>query len=115
MVWSGAMELLTVADVREFFREALQQALGHQHLRVRDHTEHYIVNLLAMFSRTDALFEPGPDQRPLLKPLALLLAEAVGAPDGRHRFGALPRLGEGARGVGGGVAGGVARGAGGVG
>ncbi len=53
------MELQTVSDVREFFRDALQGALEHQHLQVRDHTEHYIVNLLAMFSHTDALFEPG--------------------------------------------------------
>jgi hypothetical protein len=109
MVWSGAMELLTVADVREFFREALQQALGHQHLRVRDHTEHYIVNLLAMFSRTDALFEPGPDQRPQLKPLALLLAEAVDAPDERHRYRALQRLGDVALFVAGFLAGSFAR------
>ena len=47
-------KLLTVSDVREFFREALHLALGHQHLKVRDHTEQYVVNLLAMFARTDA-------------------------------------------------------------
>ena len=88
------MELMTVTDVREFFREALQSALEHQHLSVRDHTEHYVVNLLAMFSRTDALFEPGPDHRTQLKPLALLLAEAVEAPDERHRFRLLQRLGD---------------------
>jgi hypothetical protein len=88
------MELLTVADVREFFRQALQTALGHQHLQVRDHTEHYVVNLLAMFSRTDALFEPGPDHRSQLKPLALLLAEAVDSPDERQRYRTLQRLGD---------------------
>jgi hypothetical protein len=87
------MELQTVRDVREFFRDALQSALGHQHLQVRDHTEHYIVNLLAMFSHTDALFEPGTE-RTQLKPLALLLAEAHDAPDDRHRFRTLQRLGD---------------------
>ena len=85
------MELQTVSDVREFFREALQAALDHQHLQVQDHTEHYIVNLLAMFSHTDALFEPG-EERSQLKPLALLLAEAVDAPDDLRRFRALQRL-----------------------
>ena len=101
--------LLAVADVREFFREALQAALGHQHLQVRDHTEHYVVNLLAMFSRTDALFEPGPEHRAQLKPLALLLAEAVDAPDERHRYRTLQRLGDVALFVAGFLAGGFAR------
>ena len=101
--------LVAVADVREFFRESLQTALEHQHLRVRDHTEHYVVNLLAMFARTDALFEPGPEQRSQLKPLALLLAEAVDAPDERQRFRILQRLGDVALFVAGFLAGGFAR------
>lgn len=87
------MELQTVSDVREFFREALHTALGHQHLHVQDHTEHYIVNLLAMFSHTEALFEPDTD-RAQLKPLALLLAEAVEATDERQRYRALQRMGD---------------------
>ena len=102
------MELQTVSDVREFFRDALQSALGHQHLQVRDHTEHYIVNLLAMFSHTEALFEPGTD-RTQLKPLALLLAEAHDAPDDRHRFRTLQRLGDVALFVAGFLAGSFAR------
>ena len=63
------MELQTVSDVREFFRAALQAALEHQHLHVHDHTEHYIVNVLAMFSHTDALDECDAD-RTQIKPLA---------------------------------------------
>ena len=87
------MELQTVSDVREFFRDALQAALDHQHLHVQPHTEHYIVNLLAMFSHTDALFEPDGG-RSQLKPLALLLAEAADASDERQRFRTLQRLGD---------------------
>jgi len=103
------MELLAVSDVREFFRDALQHALEHQHLRVHDHTEHYVVNLLAMFSRTDALFEPESGQRSQLKPLALLLADAVEAEDERHRFRILQRLGDVALFVAGFLAGSLAR------
>jgi hypothetical protein len=103
------MELQTVPDVREFFRDALQAALGHQHLHVQDHTEHYIVNLLAMFSHTDALFEPG-EERGQVRPLALLLADAVNAPDDRQRFRSLQRLGDVALFVAGFLAGGAARG-----
>ena len=102
------MELQTVSDVREFFREALQAALDLQHLQVHDHTEHYIVNLLAMFWHTDALFEPG-EERSQLKPLALLLAEAVDAPDDLRRFRALQRLGDVALFVAGFLAGSFAR------
>lgn len=87
------MELRAVPDVREFFREALQEALGHQQLQVLDHTEHYVVNLLAMFAQTDALFEPDSG-RNALPPLALLLAEAASAPDERLRFRKLQRLGD---------------------
>ncbi len=85
--------LLTVSDVREFFRAALARALEQQQLRVKDHTAHYVVNLLAMFARTEALFEPraGGAQ---LKPLALLLAEALETPSAEHRFRTLQRLGD---------------------
>jgi hypothetical protein len=102
------MELQTVSDVREFFRDALQAALDRQHLHVQDHTEHYIVNLLAMFSHTDALFEPD-DGRAQLKPLALLLAEAASAADDRQRFRTLQRLGDVALFIAGFLAGGFAR------
>jgi len=86
-------ELLTVSDVREFFRGALQTALEQQQLRVKDHTEHYVVNMLAMFARTEALFEPGPDGA-RLKPLALLLADALETRDDERRFRTLQRLGD---------------------
>jgi hypothetical protein len=85
--------LLTVSDVREFFRDALSAALEQQHLRVNDYTEHYVVNLLAMFARTEALFEPGPDGA-RLKPLALLLADALETEDDERRFRTLQRLGD---------------------
>ncbi len=103
------MGLMAVSDVREFFRESLQAALGHQHLRVCPHTEQYVVNLLAMFSHTEALFEPGPERRRQLKPLALLLAEAAGEPNDRRRFRTLQRMGDVALFVAGFLAGGFAR------
>lgn len=102
------MELQAVTDVREFFREALQAALDRQHLHVGDHTEHYVVNMLAMFSHTDALFEQD-NGRSQLKPLALLLAEAASASDDRQRFRALQRLGDVALFVAGFLAGSLAR------
>ena len=57
---NAGLQVVPVADLREYFRDALQGALGHQHLKVDDHTEHYVVNLLTLFSRADTLHEDAP-------------------------------------------------------
>jgi hypothetical protein len=80
-------------NLLEFFRDAVHEALVRQHVAVDDHTEHYVVNLLAMFARTEVLFEPTP-AGPRLKPLALMLAEAAAAPHGEQRSRTLQRLGD---------------------
>jgi len=80
-------------NLREFFRDALHDALRRQQFGVDDHTEHYVVNLLTMFARSEALFEPTPEG-PRLRPLAMLLAEAVEARSVVHRERALQRLGD---------------------
>ena len=48
---------IDVRNLREFFRDSVHDALLRQHVGVDDHTEHYVVNLLTMFSRSEALFE----------------------------------------------------------
>ena len=84
---------IDVRNLREFFRDAVHDALARQQVGVEDHTEHYVVNLLTMFARSEALFEPTPDG-PRLRPLALMLAEAASAPTGEQRTRALQRLGD---------------------
>ena len=84
---------IDVRNLREFFRDSVHDALVRQHVEVEDHTEHYVVNLLTMFARSEALFEPTPDG-PRLKPLALMLAEAASAPSGEQRRRTLQRLGD---------------------
>lgn len=84
---------LDVRNLREFFRDSVHDALVRQHVEVEDHTEHYVVNLLTMFARSEALFEATPDG-PRLRPLALMLAEAAEASDGEQRSRALQRLGD---------------------
>ena len=46
-----------VANLKEFFRDSLHAALTHQHVAVEDQTEHYVVNLLTLFARSEALYE----------------------------------------------------------
>ena len=84
---------IDVRNLREFFRDAVQEALARRKVGIEDHTEHYVVNLLAMFARTEALFDATADG-PRLKPLALMLADAAGLPDGAQRSRALQRLGD---------------------
>ena len=69
---------IDVRNLTEFFRDSLRAALSKQHAGVEDHTEHYVVNMLTMFSRSEALFEATP-QGPRLMPLALMLADAAQA------------------------------------
>src|SRR5437016_14623065 len=88
-----ASRVLPVANLREFFRDSLHGALARQHLAVEDQTEHYVVNLLTLFARSEALYESTPEGA-RLKPLALMLAEALEAPSAGHRNRNLQRLGD---------------------
>jgi hypothetical protein len=84
---------LDFRNLREFFRDSLHDALVRQRASVDDHTEAYVVNLLTMFSRSEALFEATP-LGPRLRPLALMLAEAAEASSAEHRTRCLQRLGD---------------------
>jgi hypothetical protein len=84
---------IDVRNLREFFRDSVRAALERQHIGIEDHTEHYVVNLLTMFARSEALFEPSPDG-PKLRPLALMLADAGTAPTHAERLRTLQRLGD---------------------
>lgn len=91
------MTIQTVASLKEFFRDALHDALSHQHVAVDDQTEHYVVNLLTLFADPDALFERDardPEQPARLKPLVVMLGEALEAPTLDARFRGLQRLGD---------------------
>jgi hypothetical protein len=85
--------LVAVSSLREFFRDAFHEASEHQHLDIDEQAEQYVVNLLTMFSRADALYEKTPDGL-RIKPLARMLAEALEAPSASARQRALQRLGD---------------------
>jgi hypothetical protein len=90
---SDAPRTIDVRNLREFFRDSVRAALERQRVGVDDHTEHYVVNLLTMFARSEALFEATPDGA-RLKPLAVMLAEAGAAPTREERVRALQRVGD---------------------
>lgn len=85
--------LITDTNVRAFFHESLTAALKNQNRTAEDHTIAYVTNLLAGYTRTDMLYDQTPDG-PMLRPLALLYADAVQAGSEEERQGALRRLGD---------------------
>jgi len=87
---NGSPRVVPVTNLREYFHDALHGALERQHLAVEDQTEHYVVNLLTLFARSDALYE----QQPRLKPLVVMLTEALEAPTPSDRHRCLQRLGD---------------------
>jgi hypothetical protein len=89
----SAGPLVAVSSLREFFRDAFHTASEHQHLGIDEQAEQYVVNLLTMFSRADALYERTPDGL-RIRPLAHMLADALDAPSAGARQRSLQRLGE---------------------
>jgi len=85
--------LVAVTNLREFFHDSVQTALRKQHVAVDDHTEHYVVNVLTMFARSEELYESTPEGI-RLKPLARMLADASAAPSSQQRDETLRRLGD---------------------
>jgi hypothetical protein len=85
--------VLAVANLREFFKDELHGALAKQHLEVEDQTEHYVVNVLTLFARSEALYEQTPEGS-RLKPLVVMLTEALEAPTSEDRNRGLQRLGD---------------------
>lgn len=89
----GPAAVVAVPNLREFFHDSVQKALRNQRVAVDDHTEHYVVNVLTMFARSEELYERTPEGV-RLKPLAHMLAEASAAPTSQQRDEALRRLGD---------------------
>jgi hypothetical protein len=89
----SAGPVVAVTSLREFFRDTFHAASEHQHLKIDEQAEQYVVNLLTMFSRADALYEQTPDGL-RIRPLAHMLADSLDAPSPQARQRALQRLGD---------------------
>ena len=86
-------KVVPVTNLREFFRDSLHTALERQHVAVEDQTEHYVVNLLTLFARSEALYDRTAEGT-RLKPLVVLLTEALEASSPGDRNRGLQRLGD---------------------
>ncbi len=90
---SSPERVIPVTNLQEFFRDSINTAMLNQGVAADDHTAYYVVNLLTVFSRSEALYEQ-TDQGFGIKPLAGMLCDAVQAPSGEQRNLALKRLGD---------------------
>lgn len=85
--------VVPVHNLRDYFRESVDSAIGNQGVDVDAHAAHYVVNLLTLFSRSEDLYENQGDTYGL-KPLALMLADAAEADSAAARNSSLQRIGD---------------------
>jgi hypothetical protein len=86
-------ELVTITSLESFFNDSVDAALATNRLVLDDHTTHYVVNLLTLFARSDALYERTDDGY-RLRPLASMLSDAVEAGTEVERNYNLQRIGD---------------------
>jgi hypothetical protein len=81
-----------VRNLKEFFRNSVSESMDRQRVDADDQTTSYVVNLLTIYSRSEAFFDQS-DSGPELKPVALVLADAVDRDPDEKNF-ALQRVGD---------------------
>lgn len=90
---SGHGRVMPVYNLRDYFRTSMDEVIARQGVDVDPHAAHYVVNVITLFSRSDALYEDD-GERVGLRPLALMLAEAAEAPTPDQRKHCLQRIGD---------------------
>lgn len=90
---TASEKLITGMNVREYFHDSVATAICNQQVDATEETVFYIVNLLTLFSRSEALYEQTPDGV-MIRPLASFFEEALEAPCPEQRNAALQRLGD---------------------
>lgn len=85
--------VLATPNVREFFRDSVDEALCRHSVAADDHTVHYVVNLLTLFTRAEEFYGDSESARGL-PPLARMYADASEADSDLDRDRHLQRLGD---------------------
>ncbi|MFT5133498.1 MAG: hypothetical protein ACI9SC_001970 [Gammaproteobacteria bacterium] len=85
--------LITGVNPQDFFQEALQEAISKHQLATCHETTLYLSNLLTVFVQAEQLFEL-TEEGVMLKPLAVMYADAISASTLNERDAALRRLGD---------------------
>ena len=88
------VNLITAANVNEYFNDAIQTAVSHQHLNRNDDTIVYIVNMLSHFSLSENVYDGDESEGRSFKPLAFIYQEANEAHSEEERIQCLRKLGD---------------------
>lgn len=89
----GGRKVVAVANLQEFFRDSLEDALRSQNVRADAHTAHYVVNLLTLYARSERFYDT-TDNGYELRPLAFMLSDALESDSEHERNQLLQRLGD---------------------
>lgn len=81
-----------VSNLIEYFRDSVAESMDRQQVDADDQTTCYVVNLLTLYSRSEALFDQTENGLEL-RPVALVLADAVDRDPDEKNF-ALQRVGD---------------------
>ena len=90
---SDGDRVMPVYNLRDYFRTSIDEIMARQRVEVDPHAAHYVVNLVTLFSRSEALYEDDGENYGL-RPLALMLADATDASTPEQRNHALQRIGD---------------------
>jgi hypothetical protein len=90
---AASERVVRVHNLRDFFRESIDTAMDNQGVEVDPHAAHYVVNLLTLFARSEDLYEDHGETYGL-KPLALMMADAIEASSAAERTFSLQRVGD---------------------
>lgn len=92
-MYSDVTGVVASSDVRGYFHESVERAMQQLRVRAADDTIQYVVNLLALFARSENLYERTPAGYDLA-PLAFMLRDALEAPSLAVQRAAYRRLGD---------------------
>ena len=85
--------VVPVHNLRDYFRTSVDDVIAKQGVTVDPDTAYYVVNLLTLFARSEEFFENDGEAYGV-KPLALMLADAIDAQNAEERTFTLQRIGD---------------------
>ena len=85
--------IVTNLNIREYFKDSVSNAVANQNLDASESTIFYLINLLTTFTRSEDFFEK-TGNGVMLRPLALIYADALNAATDNERNRCLQRLGD---------------------
>lgn len=91
---SGKNDLSIVSQPGDFFKQQVGRALERQKLKIDEHTEFYLVDLLTRFMVAESLFATDKSGAKREETLALLYQESMAAADAAVKQRGLRRLGD---------------------